>query len=743
MWTRPPDCTGNGITIGLPKVFDSRSLSLKIEQLNAGLEALRVVSQNVTENLPRLQSKTTTEISVGATLGANTGVDKKTAAGGSSATDGKNTSGGDKATVDSALGKAPELPFGLAAGDALTDQLNLASQIVNLRTLYERSLSDRLLNDKPRLQAVLGFQVSITPPTGCEDCAAITEIAVRVKGKPKEPVSLVALMPQEKTYNSETISNTSQSLEGSLVAKVVTLGLKGRNRAEHLFLHRDSDTVAFERDPSTPPCLFGDGEPPATVFGWEFRPVLGRRSVSAGTRQMLAVIALPEADEVSAKSVTLEVHCRSYWRSYHRKSQTTGARWPRPWRKEPSRRNDSKTVELVVPNTAHIQDSLQPKVNGIQWVNSGGGRTTIIVQGSNFFPGTEVLIGGEVYNEQSANLVLKSDQALEVNTTMFALASSDAVLRGRFGSSIPLALPRSELKFPALDLIDVKTQAKRGAKYVRMRVYVTALGQDGETTDLTVDDFNPYPDAILLIGKEPLPLPYDYSDLDPAKDKESPVHVNPLPKSKYVLIEAWVPLSAYAAGDLMVTFRVPFCDTNWSSSLAIGVSEPAVVRLGEVGSDTVLRIAQALGFTSAVRVELDRSYTDPPDLARDDEGNLRLTVKSDQLAKFSSLVLHHNKYSFVLPIPARQAAPKAMIDINVKPPQIAKGTGGLVEWTGSALDGIASASVAGSAVDVNVYDSGTRLAVFIPAAATAQTGKLELECLTRANEKLKALLFVV
>lgn len=723
MWNRPPDCTGNGITIGLPKVFDSRSLSLKIEQLNAGLEALRVVNQNVTENLPKFQAKTTQETSIGAAVGASAGSEKK-----------------DPGTAEKAAdGKAPELAFGMAAGDALTDQLNLASQIVNLRTLYERSLSDRLLNDKPRLQAVLGFQVSITPPAGCEDCVAVAEIAVRVKGKPGAPVSLVALMPQEKTYNAETISSTAESLEGSLVARVVSLGLKGRNRTEHLFLHRDSDTVAFERDPSTPPCLFGGSEPAATIFGWEFRPVLGRRSVSAGTRQMLAVVALPEMDEVSAKSVTLEVRCRSYWRSYHRKQQTTGSRWPLPWRRDRSRRHDSGTMELVVPNTARIQQSLQPKISRIQWVHSGGGRASILVEGSNFFPGTEVLIGGAGYSERSADLVLKSDQALEVNTTMFALASSDAVLSGRFGSSIPLVVPPNQLKFAGMDLIQVKMRTNRSGKYLRMRVYVTALGPDGETTDLTVDDFTPYPDAILLLGKEPIPLPYDYSDLDPGKP--SAVHAEPMPKSKYVLIEAWVPVSAYAAGDPLVTFRVPFCGPNWSTSVPIGISQPAVIRLGDVGPKTVLRIAQAFPFSSTVRVDLDRPYL-PPELVLD-EGDLQLAVDAAQLEQFSSLVLHHGSDSFVLPIPPRPSTVKPAFDRNAKPPQIAKGTAGLVEWTGSGLEEITAASLGTLAVPVAVYENGTRLTAFVPAAATVQPGKFELDCLTRSNERVTAPLFVV
>jgi len=49
---RPPENIGNGIVVGLAKAFDNRSLALKIERLNAALETLKIVNQNVTESGP-------------------------------------------------------------------------------------------------------------------------------------------------------------------------------------------------------------------------------------------------------------------------------------------------------------------------------------------------------------------------------------------------------------------------------------------------------------------------------------------------------------------------------------------------------------------------------------------------------------------------------------------------------------------------------------------------------------------
>jgi hypothetical protein len=357
-WRRhsPADTNGNGITIGRAKAFDNRSLALRVERLSLGLETLKVVNQSVTEGLTAFQEQTSGETTQSLSLGVKDG-------GAKSEKETEAQKRGDKKeekTDSSGAGdttKADSKPkIGLAASDLLSDQLNLASQIFNLQLLYERSLSDRMIGDQSRLQTVLGFQVSITPPSGYEDCLAVAEVEVRLRPAGAAaagaalpvPVSLVALMPQEKTYNAESISSSERSIGGSAVARVVTLGYSGKTGTRQLFVHRDSDTVAFEHQPN-----------PATgaiVFGWEFRPVLGRRTVSAGTRQMMAVVAIPATDDGDPLDCILEVKTRSYWRRYNRKRQTSSPNWGwLPWKVDRSARLESAPQELNVPNTAKIQ----------------------------------------------------------------------------------------------------------------------------------------------------------------------------------------------------------------------------------------------------------------------------------------------------------------------------------------------------------------------------------------------------
>ncbi|HTF42519.1 MAG TPA: hypothetical protein VK641_01405, partial [Terriglobales bacterium] len=371
---RPKDLTGNGIAIGQAKAFDSSSLTLRLQRLNAGLEALKVVNQNITENLSTVQERTSTDSSSSFLL--RTQLDGKDA-GGQRGSDGRKDAGSEARTAPAADAKST---VGLGAGDALTDQLNLASQIFNLQTLYEGSLSDRMILNESRLQTVLGFQVSISPPAGYEDCVAIVETAVRTKevpafpdvpAMPAKPVSLVALMPQEKTYNAVSTTSVDRSLDGSAAMRLFRFGLGGRHASRGAFFRRDPETVAFERKPGESPELLGD----ATTFGWEFRPELGRRSVPPGLRQLMAVIAIPASDAEHSGEIALEIQTRSYWRRYNRKRQTSTPAWSwLPWRVDRSGAFTSAVQELNIPNTAKIQETLAASVSEVDWADTGGGK---------------------------------------------------------------------------------------------------------------------------------------------------------------------------------------------------------------------------------------------------------------------------------------------------------------------------------------------------------------------------------
>lgn len=127
--------------------------------------------------------------------------------------------------------------YGIAAADLLNQQVDLTYQIFNLKMLLERSLSDRNFNGKPRLQSVIGFQISLNPPQKYRGCAAVVEIGV-LPTSGVEPVSLVALMPQEKTYNVAALTTKTNQFGAAVIVKVVQVGFSERRRGQTFFWSR-------------------------------------------------------------------------------------------------------------------------------------------------------------------------------------------------------------------------------------------------------------------------------------------------------------------------------------------------------------------------------------------------------------------------------------------------------------------------------------------------------------------------
>jgi hypothetical protein len=756
----PRDTVGNGITIGLAKAFDNRSLSLRIERLSNSLAQMKVLDQKATDNIGKMQGQTssvsvqtfTLDAKAGALPAATASTEKPatTAAG----ADAK----GSPAASSDASKTETKSEVAVAAGDILNEQLNLASQILNLQTLYERSLTDRLIGRNVRLQTVLGFQVSITPPAGFENCVAIVEVAVRMRPDPNliekviipgdaHGVSLVAMIPQEKTYNAQSISANSQSIGGSAVASVMTLGLTSKGETRQLFVHRDSDTLAFERSPNNEPALFGEGD--AIVFGWEFRPVLGRKAVSAGMRQMFAVIALPVPDESEYNGViAVQIKTRSYWRRYNSRNQTTAPKWhwfPRTI--DGSRSIDSKIQELAIPNTAKIQANLEPKVTKISWVNSGFDRATVLVKGENFFPGTKVLAGGKVHKEDDNTLTLKSDQAVEFETTLAAIVSGDSVLSGRFGPSQQLKVHRESLPARYLYITKAVIKQSRRGKDLRISIDVKGLDDYGGDKDLEVEDLvDNLPDAILFIGNEAIPMPYDYWPLEPNKPSEKQVLVVPprdsgtgsatdpnaqLPQlaqpaeatqpvtetdsdsggsskggefsfakpstKRSIRVEAWIPSRISVTRNSSVMFRVPFCGLDFQASWPLQFFEPTVTRMGGDDKETVFRISHSLWQSKTMTVELgDKIYDKEPELKKvtTDDSDYRFTIPNAVLSQYRNLVLRiEGAEPYLVPIPEDKPKPKPALDLNAKPPEIQKGAIGPVEWTGTELGLITAATL--------------------------------------------------
>ncbi len=253
----------SGIAVGTPKVFDNRSLELMLQhQFDGSLNATQFLDKTqLSAAVGQFQGSQQSELSRDLELKAAPIPHVPAKAAPSthqSQSDKKGVSGPDaEPKPPSAEAPAGSMPdsvtkkYDIAAEDILSEQVNLTYQIFNLRMLLQRSLSDRTYGGKPRLQTVLGFEVSLNPPKRHKGHAAVVE--VRIPPVADRSVSLVAMMPREKTYNAAALATKVNQFGAAAVAKVVSVGYTERRGGQTFFLVKDSDTFAFQRNDSARP----------------------------------------------------------------------------------------------------------------------------------------------------------------------------------------------------------------------------------------------------------------------------------------------------------------------------------------------------------------------------------------------------------------------------------------------------------------------------------------------------------
>jgi hypothetical protein len=603
----------NGISVGKPKVFDNRTLTLMIESLSQALQSTQsqfVDKASLAAALANIQGTRSTEINRSVSVNAlpipsvvaTTTDDFSTTDGVKQPTTTTVTTTSTQAalsptppaldiTIPPFSGFTPT--FGQSASDLLSEQVNISYQIFNLRMILERSLSDRLLNDGARRQGVLGFSVTIDPPRTATDSVAVVEITLTAPACDPGDLSLVALMPQEKTYNSATLSTRSNSFGGSAIVNLFQVGFNERRRGQTFYLYRDNDTVAYER--------MQTGSPNTIVFGWMFRPVLGRRSVSPGLRQLFAVASLPAADTCSGTSrecppLKLSAKVKTYWKKYDADTLTSfdsrdanrarrflyvatlGLMRPEIFQAD-RYQNDVSYTDVVIESTATYEQGLGPHVDDVKWTPVGTKNALISATGRNFFTGTQVTLGDKTFVGNADGLVLKSNNAFDLLTTLDSMSAGPGAVSGRYGSAIPFVIEK-----PAKDKGISFSKLILGPTLSGLnRVEVFLAARDGG--DLTMGDLPPSSPLISVNGTT-MALPYLANDFT-AKDGRKQVH-----------LAGSISASLLSKGQSVIRVAWPFQGELWTATTTR--TDPAdqfeILRIGE--KRLLLRTSKIGGFST-------------------------------------------------------------------------------------------------------------------------------------------------
>jgi hypothetical protein len=272
----------------------------------------------------------------------------------------------------------PALPSGYSVSslNALSEEMQLSYQLINLQALVQGALSDDYTADgRAKSHVTLGFPISLDA-TGHAGDAAEVEVTVCVASAANagddqspgakaqdqsiddapsdEPAkvryrlsdnttidldevpTLRTIIPQAKTYNTAKILNdTSQLGLGATIARVIEIGASYLSGHQTYYLVQEQDTIAqqhlsnkiFSRKADDPICKPAK----SLVFSWQFRPVLGQSTVEPSPISTLAQIALPPSAFDPAnktgeanKARKLNIIIDSCWRKYDQDSATVG-----------------------------------------------------------------------------------------------------------------------------------------------------------------------------------------------------------------------------------------------------------------------------------------------------------------------------------------------------------------------------------------------------------------------------------
>jgi hypothetical protein len=441
-------------------VYDDSVLQQMLSAAEARLASLQVIDQtSILSHLGSITGATQQTSSFGLSLQGPPGAQAVTAANGATKqivdtvkTGGDTTVGTTTAApvqnvtttvpqfnVPTATAPAPStsLPtsFSVSASDILNEQMQLTSEVINLRLLIEGSLSDRILHTQVtdsdgktheisfiRPRTTVGFPITISADKRFKDAVAVVEVEVETSEKNNfssngESPIITALLPREKTYNVAAITDKNVSIGAGMVTQVAGVSGSFLFGRKTYYIVQDQDTIALtlNDDPSNIR---------RTGFMWQFRPVLGAPYVKPGLKQTFVQLAFP-APKSSGSFGNIRV--KTYWRKF---DQKTGIL------KEVVK---NSLVDTQVPAPIPTFDMRQlVRLNATNLEDLGNGQMLVTLHGD-FLGGTYVRVGSTILQAGSTGFTSEYTQ-IRFIAPIADLATKKTVLVARDGTETPLTI---------------------------------------------------------------------------------------------------------------------------------------------------------------------------------------------------------------------------------------------------------------------------------------------------------------
>jgi hypothetical protein len=368
----------NGIYVERVKVYDEAALEGLLNAAKANLAQLNGFDQtSLVSHLGAIQGSTATQSQSALQITAQPGVTPGTA-----------TPNNPALPAPSATFTLPST-FQTSASDFLNEQLQLSLQMVNLQLLLSGSLNDQFeqASNTARVRTTLGFPININVPPGFKYQEAVAEVEVSLcapDGASTSDLTLVTLLPQEKTYNVASLVSKGSSISGGAIAGIVNVGGGVLRSRQTYYLVQDQDTLAIQRFPQTK-CAREGSQPDShlVTFAWQFRPVLGQKVVRDGLRQTFAQISFSQ-DQDSRALHSLPMMVRTGWRHYDSKTGRVG--------------NEIDPFQASFLKADRFD--ILPVPGKVQAADNGDGTVTVVASGA-FRAGTRVRIGGVVQDNST------------------------------------------------------------------------------------------------------------------------------------------------------------------------------------------------------------------------------------------------------------------------------------------------------------------------------------------------------